>query len=57
MAGVGWTMRASDVTRNAVMTVKITGMRQWKLRVWLGLLLVRCGVCITGAQCTVADSK
>lgn len=57
MSKVDGVVRAGDVMRNATVTIKITGLRRWWMRVRLGLLLIRFGIRIMGSQCVVVDSE
>ena len=43
----------STLTSLDSMTVEITVTRQFRIRMWLGLKLIRLGVWVTGAACEV----
>lgn len=34
-------INAGEVCKNVTMTVRVTGMRKWRFRLWLGMQLLR----------------
>ena len=48
-------VNVNSTMKNIELTVRVTGLRELRLRRWLGLLLVRAGVFVIGCRFRVDD--
>ena len=44
----------SDVASGLTAQLKISGMRRWRVRLWIGEQLIRLGVRVMGMRCSMA---
>lgn len=47
----------SDVTRNLELKICVTGVKTWRVRLWLGALLMRFAAWVIGCKCEVEVRK
>lgn len=50
MASIESGVRMSDVMSGVVVKVRLTGVRVFRFRLWLGLAIVKLGVRVIGAE-------
>jgi hypothetical protein len=51
------TIRASEVAKELTMTVNVTGLKIWRVRLFVGLLLLRASTWVMGCGIELIDKK